>query len=270
MDLNSVISALVNTLKNEGYKAFILEVKKRITIFLMKHFILFHNILLAYIISKFRKSIFNLPNYNLDTFIEFSYSWNALGIQIKPVQIKEEIKELLVMLAKIKPKFILEIGTAYGGTLFLFSRVADTNAIIISIDLPYGYPKWKEKLYKLFGDFNKKIYLIKGDSHSEETLLKVKEILNNNQLDFLFIDGDHSYEGVKKDFEMYSPLVRKGGIIAFHDIIPDYYTRYGIEGKVKAGEVYLFWEKLKKNYKYLELVKNYKQEGYGIGVIFND
>jgi hypothetical protein len=28
MDLNSVISALVNTLKNEGYKAFILEVKK--------------------------------------------------------------------------------------------------------------------------------------------------------------------------------------------------------------------------------------------------
>jgi predicted O-methyltransferase YrrM len=108
--------------------------KKRITIFLMKHFILFHNILLAYIISKFRKSIFNLPNYNLDTFIEFSYSWNALGIQIKPVQIKEEIKELLVMLAKIKPKFILEIGTAYGGTLFLFSRVADTNAIIISIE----------------------------------------------------------------------------------------------------------------------------------------
>jgi hypothetical protein len=28
---------------------------------------------------------------------------------------------------------------------------------------------------------------------------------------------------------MYSPLVRKGGIIAFHDIIPDYYTRYGIK-----------------------------------------
>jgi hypothetical protein len=134
MDLNSVISALIDKLKNEEYKAFILEVKKRITIFLMKHFILFHNILLAYIISKFRKSIFNLPNYNLDTFIEFSYSWNALGIQIKQVQIKEEIKELLIMLAKIKPKFILEIGTAYGGTLFLFSRVADTNAIIISIE----------------------------------------------------------------------------------------------------------------------------------------
>jgi hypothetical protein len=36
----------------------------------------------------------------------------------------------------------------------------------------------------------------------------------------LFIDGDHTYEGVRRDFEMYSPLVRKGGIIAFHDIYP--------------------------------------------------
>jgi predicted O-methyltransferase YrrM len=45
--------------------------------------------------------------------------------------------------------------------------------------------------------------------------------LKDNKVDFLFIDADHSYEGVKKDFEMYSPLVRKGGIIAFHDIIPD-------------------------------------------------
>jgi len=38
--------------------------------------------------------------------------------------------------------------------------------------------------------------------------------------DFLFIDGDHTYEGVEGDFEMYSPLVRRGGIIAFHDIVP--------------------------------------------------
>jgi predicted O-methyltransferase YrrM len=43
-------------------------------------------------------------------------------------------------------------------------------------------------------------------------------VLNEQNLDFLFIDGDHTYKGVKEDFEMYSPLVRKGGVIAFHDI----------------------------------------------------
>jgi len=40
------------------------------------------------------------------------------------------------------------------------------------------------------------------------------------ELNFLFIDGDHTYEGVRKNFEMYSPLVRRGGIVAFHDIVP--------------------------------------------------
>jgi predicted O-methyltransferase YrrM len=71
--------------------------------------------------------------------------------------------------------------------------------------------------------------LIQGDSHSIETLRKIEGILKGRKVDFLFIDADHSYEGVKKDFEMYSPLVRKGGIIAFYDIISDYYTRYGIK-----------------------------------------
>ena len=33
-------------------------------------------------------------------------------------------------------------------------------------------------------------------------------------IDFLFLDGDHSYEGVRRDFENYAPLVRPGGIVA--------------------------------------------------------
>lgn len=37
------------------------------------------------------------------------------------------------------------------------------------------------------------------------------------KIDFLFIDGDHSYEGVKKDFELYSTLVNDNGIIVIHD-----------------------------------------------------
>jgi len=37
--------------------------------------------------------------------------------------------------------------------------------------------------------------------------------------DFVFIDGDHSYEGSSADFEAYYPLVKKGGIFAGHDIV---------------------------------------------------
>lgn len=38
--------------------------------------------------------------------------------------------------------------------------------------------------------------------------------------DLLFIDADHTYEGVARDFTRYSPLVSPGGIIAFHDALP--------------------------------------------------
>jgi len=38
----------------------------------------------------------------------------------------------------------------------------------------------------------------------------------------LFIDADHSYEGVRSDFELWSPLVADGGVIVFHDyLMPD-------------------------------------------------
>jgi len=79
-------------------------------------------------------------------------------------------------------------------------------------------------------------------------------------LDFLFIDGDHSYEGVKKDFEMYSPLVKKEGIIAFHDIAPN-----GISEL--TGGVPRFWKEIEKKNCHQEIINNQNQEGFGIGVL---
>jgi predicted O-methyltransferase YrrM len=40
-------------------------------------------------------------------------------------------------------------------------------------------------------------------------------------IDFLFIDGDHSIEGCRYDFEMFAPQVRCDGLLAFHDYHPD-------------------------------------------------
>ena len=75
-------------------------------------------------------------------------------------------------------------------------------------------------MYNSFTLSEQKLFLLRVDSHKEETLKQVKAILGMTKLDFLFIDGDHTYEGVKKDFEMYSVLVKQEGIIAFHDIVP--------------------------------------------------
>lgn len=216
-----------------------------------------------FIINKFRNYVSNVNSiYDI---VNFAYSFQCFGISIRPAQIRYEIIKFLELVVKLKPKTILEIGTAKGGTLFLFTRIADLNATIISIDLPGGpfgggYPKWKIPFYKSFARKGQKIFLIRGDSHDLTTLKKVKLILANRKIDFLFIDGDHTYEGVKKDFEMYSPLVKKGGIIAFHDIVP---------GPVKhVGGVPRFWREIRNKYNYIEIVRDWKQGGYGIGIIY--
>ena len=185
---------------------------------------------------------------------------------ISPIQVTDEIKSLLLILDKVKPKVILEIGTSRGGTLFLFSYITYKDATLISVDL--NQHLWVRILLEYILKGKQKIFLIQGDSHSIETLRKIEGILRDNKVDSLFIDADHSYEGVKKDFEIYSPLVRKGGIIAFHDIIPDYYTKYGIKTDSWAGEVYKFWNEIKGKYEHLEIIKDRNQDAYGIGVLF--
>ena len=46
-------------------------------------------------------------------------------------------------------------------------------------------------------------------------------------MNYLFLDGDHSHAGVRCDFEIYGPMVRKGGIIVFHDIVEGTPERMG-------------------------------------------
>ncbi len=192
-----------------------------------------------------------------------------VAIDIKPMQIYDEIFGLARIVASLKPRTILEIGTSKGGTLFIWCRLASDDATIISVDLPGGefgggYPRWRIPLFNSFIKREQKLHLIRKDSHKLSTLKMVKEILGEKKLDFLFIDGDHTYEGVKKDFEMYSPLVRKEGIIAFHDIVP-HDKDHDPKRIVGVPE---FWSWIKRHYRYIEIVKDRYQGWAGIGVLY--
>lgn len=111
---------------------------------------------------------------------------------------------------------ITEIGVFEGLNTRDFALCSPENAIVYAID-PFfngrlGFcqgeiiakREWKRN--KIFG----KIKIIKGLSWDVAHLLP-------NFLDLIFIDGDHSFEGVKRDFEIYSEKLNKNGIIAFHD-----------------------------------------------------
>jgi len=203
-------------------------------------------------------------------FVDLVFSFEFQNHTIMPIQIKNEIEKLITILNVLKPKTIVEIGTANGGTLFLLCKVAARkNAKIISIDLPEGpfggdlYPKWKEPLYSSFAKKDQKLYLIRANSHEPTTLTKIKKLLGDEKIDFLLIDGDHSFQGVKQDFEMFSDLVSSEGIIAFHDVKP------GPEQEV--GGVPNFWKIISKKYPSLEIIDDYgRQNSYGIGLLISN
>lgn len=180
--------------------------------------------------------------------------------------IKQEFTEILSLcnlLENIKPKVILEIGTAQGGSLFLFSKLSAPNALIISIDLPEGkfgggYKFYKTDFYKSFVSIHQTIHLLRADSHSDETYEHVKKLLDGRKIDFLFIDGDHTYDGVQKDFIRYSKLVDENGLIGFHDIV----------SATEECEVKRFWDETKEHYrKTIVFVKDPNQRFCGIGLL---
>jgi predicted O-methyltransferase YrrM len=208
---------------------------------------------------------------SIDEALELAYGFHVWGITIRPMQVRSELRSLVTMVADRPPRVVLEIGTANGGTLFVLARAASPDATLISVDLPGGefgggYPPWKRGLYHTFVTEGQQLALIQGDSHQEQTIAQVRDLLDGRSVDLLFIDGDHTYEGVRRDFEAYGPFVAEGGILAFHDIVPENPRRRG-EYDLCSGEVPRFWSELRAHYRHAELVDDWQQGGMGIGVL---
>lgn len=171
----------------------------------------------------------------------------ALDAPFRAQQKRTELAQLLEFLSQFKLKNILELGVYKGGTLKAWLSIAERDAYAIGIDLPNGNygggftPNESLWIKRSVISYEQKVELLAEDTHKTSTVDKVKAFFNEQQIDFLFIDADHTYNGARTDFEMYSPLVRKGGVIAMHDIVK--HTYY------PEVEVYKFWEELKIKYK---------------------
>lgn len=192
------------------------------------------------------------PRLSTEELVDF-----CLSQPLAPLQIRSELLALATEVAGLRARNSMEIGTCFGGTLFLWCRLADPDAHIVTLDYK-GSPR--KMIYYSFLTERQRLQVITGDSHLDQTLSRVTQNLGQAKLDFLFIDGDHSYEGVKRDFEMYSPLVRGGGVIAFHDIV-DHPPE--LQCQVKK-----FWDEVKLRYRHKEIIDNPGQRWAGIGLLY--
>jgi hypothetical protein len=181
----------------------------------------------------------------------------------------DEFEILLHEYINLNAKNVLEIGSYFGYSLHHWLYYSAKNAKIVSIDLPISEfcgqsdPRVPVQEYVIANEWkvwtkrnNNKLFLIQNSSQLESTREKSINLINNEKFDFVFIDGDHRYEAVKTDFEMYLPTVKSGGIIALHDI-----------GYAEEGGVHQLWDEIKSGFKHKELRLHPNNEK-GIGIIF--
>jgi predicted O-methyltransferase YrrM len=138
----------------------------------------------------------------------------------------EELTILTLLVRHFQPKRIVEIGTSEGRTTLNLALNAPPDAEIITFDLPpeltgehrkHSGPNYRqmdiEEPGVLFRDHPvaSKIKLILADS------TKFDWTPYERSVDFVFIDGAHDYESVRKDTENALKIIRPGGVIVWHD-----------------------------------------------------
>ncbi|MBL0358827.1 MAG: class I SAM-dependent methyltransferase [Chitinophagaceae bacterium] len=119
-------------------------------------------------------------------------------------------------------KYAVEIGVYEAVNTVAIAGALEKDAVFYAIDpffkskLGFCYYKWITYLNLYRNKVLKKVTVTEAYSYAVADKI-------NNTIDFIFIDGDHSYEGLQKDWELYSPKIVAGGYMLLHDTtVPDF------------------------------------------------
>jgi len=110
----------------------------------------------------------------------------------------------------------VEIGAYAGGSASLMMHRNNTKIISIDIGDPID-PQITIDNVKSNNKYENFYRYIHGNSQKDSTINHLIELLDGDKIDILFIDGDHSYDGVVEDFNNYVGFVNDGGFIVFDD-----------------------------------------------------
>jgi cephalosporin hydroxylase len=173
-----------------------------------------------------------------------------------------EFQELVELFRQLSPRqHVLEIGSLVGESLIPWMKHCSPGSSVISIDLvvpafdprhpvqAFGHSLFWPAIAEAYG---LKFLCLDCDSRSPELVSKIRLMMP--EIDFLFIDGGHDYATCLSDWNNYGPLVRKGGMVAFHDLGREW------------PDVRKVWEQVRQGYNYREIVQS--PERYGIGVLY--
>ncbi len=157
----------------------------------------------------------------------------------------------------LRPKLFVELGVHFGASFIAASQAAKTAKIDCRL---VGVDTWQgDKHAGLYeGDeiLQELSWKLDGNDYPYElmrmTFDEASKHFSDGEVDLLHIDGLHTYDAVKLDFDTWLPKMRSNGVVIFHDI-HEFSRDFG---------VHKLWDELKKQYSTFEFTHS-----HGLGVL---
>lgn len=177
-----------------------------------------------------------------------------------PLQDLGEFDSFIKIAREENVKSYLEIGSAWGGSIWRMSQVLPKGARIVSVDKASMVKKTQPSLEDCFAKLRGRgfdAHVFFGDSADATIVAKVKALA---PFDLCFIDADHILRAVTADWHNYGPLAR---IVGFHDISFKPTPKTVHDRPIEVPE---FWAGIKNGYRYQEF--RLRDDQLGIGVLW--
>jgi len=175
----------------------------------------------------------------------------------KPLAWIEHIPFAFFLVEKLKPNTIVELGTHYGNSYFAFCQAIKELKISTKA---YAIDSWTGDEHA--GFYGNEVFNYVNKINNEHfsyfsnlikaTFDEASQFFENGSVDLLHVDGLHTYEAVKHDFENWLPKMSDKGVILFHDTVV----------KERGFGVWKLVEEISTKYPYFQF-----EHGYGLGVL---
>lgn len=163
------------------------------------------------------------------------------------------------LVRNLKPKRIVELGTCWGISFFAFCQAVDEAALsteLWAVDTWEGDDntgRYGPEIFEGFTRVRRHQFPMLDVRVSKTTFDEARRGFAPASIDLLHIDGCHSYEAVRHDFETWRDAVTDDGVVLFHDTAV----------RENAFGVYRLWDELKARFAFAEF-----EHSYGLGVLF--
>jgi predicted O-methyltransferase YrrM len=132
-----------------------------------------------------------------------------------------EVAQIQDLIRRQAGHVYLEIGSLRGGSLAHYGGAMPVGATVLGIDAGWASGPLRELriVVESMHQAGYECHLFLGDSHESKLAREVTAYCGGLApcLDVLFIDGDHTGPGCRRDLDLYVPLVRPGGLVLMHD-----------------------------------------------------